>query len=115
MLSPALAGGFIHWQADGKALYFVQNSGLLLPAASQRWGAKAAVLLTALAWAVYHLAQFHFFPARLAPALQFELFGFGLGYALFYLWSGSLLYTSTTRSRSPPLRTPPPANSERRT
>jgi len=67
--------------------------GLLLPAVRRRWGAKAAVLLTAAAWIVYHLAQFHFFPEGLTPALQFELFSFGLGYALFYLWSGSLLYT----------------------
>lgn len=67
--------------------------GLLLPASRRRWGAKAAVLLTAVAWIVYHLAQFHFFPDGLKPALQFELFSFGLGYALFYLWSDSLLYT----------------------
>ena len=67
--------------------------GLLLPALRQRWGTIIAVLSTAAAWCIYHMLQFHFFPEGTTPALQFLLFSFGLGYALFYLWSGSLLYT----------------------
>lgn len=67
--------------------------GVLLPAFRRRWGAIVAVLLTAVAWCAYHALQFYYFPDGLKPTLQFELFCFGLGYALFYLWSGSLLYT----------------------
>jgi hypothetical protein len=55
--------------------------------------AVAAVLLSTVAWCIYHTLQFHYFPEGIRLALQFELFCFGLGYALFYLWSGSLLYT----------------------
>jgi membrane protease YdiL (CAAX protease family) len=66
--------------------------GVLFPAFRRRWGAIVAVLLTAVAWCVYHALQFYYFPDGLTPALQFELFCFGLGYALLYLWSGSLLY-----------------------
>jgi membrane protease YdiL (CAAX protease family) len=67
--------------------------GLLLPALRKQRDAVAAVLLTAVAWCVYHALQFYYFPEGLTPVLQFELFSFGLGYALFYLWSSSLLYT----------------------
>jgi membrane protease YdiL (CAAX protease family) len=67
--------------------------GVLFPAFCRRWGAIVAVLLTAVAWCVYHALQFYYFPDGLTLTLQFELFCFGLGYALFYLWSGSLLYT----------------------
>jgi membrane protease YdiL (CAAX protease family) len=67
--------------------------GVLLPPLRRRWGGMVAVLLTAVAWCVYHALQFYYFPDGLTPAMQFELFCFGLGYALFYLWSGSLLYT----------------------
>lgn len=67
--------------------------GVLLPPLRRRWGGIAAVLLTAVAWCAYHVLQFYYFPDGLTFTLQFELFCFGLGYALFYLWSGSLLYT----------------------
>jgi len=67
--------------------------GVLLPALKGRMPAAPAAVLAALAWTAYHLAQFNFYPAGHHPAQLFVIGVFGLGYALYYFWSRSLLLT----------------------
>jgi membrane protease YdiL (CAAX protease family) len=67
--------------------------GVLLPALKSRMPAAPAAVLAALAWTAYHLLQFHFFPAAQSPGQLFVIGVFGLGYALYYFWSRSLLLT----------------------
>jgi len=68
--------------------------GVLLPALKRRVPPAAAAALAALAWVVYHVAQFNAYPqGREIPQLL-AIAVFGLGYALYYFWSRSLLLTA---------------------
>ncbi|UCH77750.1 MAG: hypothetical protein JSU81_08475 [Candidatus Coatesbacteria bacterium] len=64
--------------------------GVLLPALKSRMPAAPAAVLAALAWTAYHFLQF---PAGQSPGQLFVIGVFGLGYALYYFWSRSLLLT----------------------
>jgi membrane protease YdiL (CAAX protease family) len=72
----------------------VATLGVLLPALKRRMAVAPAVVLAALAFAGYHLAQFNVFPAGRDAATLFTVFAFGLGYGLYYVWSRSLLLTA---------------------
>ncbi|MGD8719753.1 MAG: hypothetical protein PVH29_13145 [Candidatus Zixiibacteriota bacterium] len=67
--------------------------GVLLPAFKRRMPVAAAAVLAALAWVVFHLARTLSFSTRDIPEL-IVVAVFGLGYALYYFWSRSLLLTA---------------------
>jgi membrane protease YdiL (CAAX protease family) len=68
--------------------------GVLLPAFKKRMPVAPAAALAALAWVLYHVAQFNAFPEgrNIAPVVVLAVFG--LGYALYYFWSRSLFLTA---------------------
>ncbi len=68
--------------------------GVLLPAFKKRMPVAPAAALAALAWVVYHAAQFHAFPEGRNISQLVVLAVFGLGYALYYFWSRSLFLTA---------------------
>jgi len=68
--------------------------GVLLPAFKRRMPVAPAATLAALAWVVYHVAQFHAFPEGRNISQLVVLAVFGLGYALYYFWSRSLILTA---------------------
>lgn len=63
--------------------------GILFPALKALVPLPLAVVLAAAAFALYHCCQFAVFPRGLMPALQFQLFGFSLGYVLLYHLTGA--------------------------
>ena len=71
---------------------------LILPIIRKYFGLKSGILFTSLLFALYHLAQFHFFPAGTTPLLQFFLFITFIVSLLFYLWSESLILVSLVHS-----------------
>jgi membrane protease YdiL (CAAX protease family) len=68
--------------------------GVLLPALKRRMPAAPAAILAALAWVVYHAAQFNAYPEGREISHLLVIAVFGLGYALYYFWSRSLLLTA---------------------
>jgi membrane protease YdiL (CAAX protease family) len=68
--------------------------GVLLPALKRKMPAAPAAILATLAWVVYHVAQFNLYPEGRDISQLFIIAVFGLGYALYYFWSRSLLMTA---------------------
>jgi membrane protease YdiL (CAAX protease family) len=68
--------------------------GVLLPALKRRMPAAPAAILAALAWVIYHAAQFNLYPEGREISHLLVIAVFGLGYALYYFWSRSLLLTA---------------------
>ena len=68
--------------------------GVLLPAFKRRMPAAPAAALAALAWVVYNVAQFNVYPEGREISRLLVIAVFGLGYALYYFWSRSLLLTA---------------------
>lgn len=68
--------------------------GVLLPAFKRRMPPAPAALLAALAWVAYHVAQFNVYPQGRGVSQLLVIGVFGLGYALYYFWSRSLLLTA---------------------
>ncbi|MBU0935989.1 MAG: hypothetical protein KKI09_07020 [Spirochaetes bacterium] len=71
--------------------YYPLFAVLLLPVLRLTFSTKTSVLITALAFSLYHLAQFHFYPAGLTLAVQLFLFAYYTVSLLLYLWSESLI------------------------
>jgi membrane protease YdiL (CAAX protease family) len=69
--------------------------GVLLPALKRRMPVAPATIIAALAFSLYHVAQYNTFAGALDPKALFVLAVFGLGYSLYYFWSRSLLLTAT--------------------
>ncbi len=70
----------------------------IFPIMRKNSGLTASLLITSLLFALYHLAQFHFFPAGATPLLQFFLFITFIISLLFYVWSESLILVSLVHS-----------------
>lgn len=64
----------------------------------KNFGVTASLLVTSILFALYHLAQFHFFPAGTTPLLQLFLFVTFIISLLFYVWSESLILVSLVHS-----------------
>lgn len=78
--------------------YYPLFALLLLPSLRRSVGLGAAVPLTALLFALYHLAQFHFFPAGTGFGFQLLLFASFCASLALYLWSESLILTTLAHS-----------------
>lgn len=63
----------------------------IFPVLRKNFGLKLSLIITALAFALYHLAQFHFYPAGTTLFVQIYLFSYFIASLLFYLWSESLI------------------------
>jgi membrane protease YdiL (CAAX protease family) len=68
--------------------------GVLLPALKRRMPAASAVALAALAFTLYHAAQFRSFAGAFTVETLVIAAVFGLGYSLYYFWSRSLFLTA---------------------
>jgi hypothetical protein len=64
---------------------------LLFPVLRLNFNVQFSILLTALAFSLYHLAQFHFYPSGLTLSVQIFLFSYFSASLLLYLWSESLI------------------------
>lgn len=71
---------------------------LIFPVMRKNFGVTASLLVTSILFALYHLAQFHFFPAGTTPLLQLFLFVTFIISLLFYVWSESLILVSLVHS-----------------
>lgn len=71
--------------------YYPLFAVLLLPVLRKNWGVGAALLATSVLFAVYHLAQFYYFPAGLTPRLQALLVASFMVNLLLYLWTENLI------------------------
>lgn len=72
----------------------VATIGVLLPALKRRIPPAGAAALAALAWVVYHVTQFNVYPQGWEISQLLVVAIFGVGYALYYFWSRSLLLTA---------------------
>ena len=63
----------------------------IFPILRKNFKLVGGLILTSLAFAVYHLAQFHYFPAGLSPIFQLYLFAGFFVNLLLYLWSESII------------------------
>jgi membrane protease YdiL (CAAX protease family) len=68
--------------------------GVLLPALKRRMPVASAAVLAALAFTLYHAAQFRYFAGALKAETLLVVAVFGLGYSLYYFWSRSLFLTA---------------------
>lgn len=64
---------------------------MLFPVLRKHFNIKISIILTALAFSLYHLAQFHFYPAGLSLTVQVFLFCYFSASLLLYLWSESII------------------------
>ncbi len=64
---------------------------MLFPVLRKHFNVKTSIILTALAFSLYHLAQFHFYPAGLSLIVQAFLFCYFSASLLLYLWSESII------------------------
>jgi membrane protease YdiL (CAAX protease family) len=69
----------------------VATFGVLLPALKRRMPTATAAVLAAVAFALAHLGQYRLMPGAVTISGQLILLAFGVGYALYYVWSRSLL------------------------
>ncbi len=78
--------------------YYPLFAVFMFPIFRNNFGLTRGLLLTSLAFALYHLAQFHFFPAGLTPIMQLLLFATFTASLLFYLWSESIILVALAHS-----------------
>ena len=64
---------------------------MLFPVLRKYFNVKTTIILTGLAFSLYHLAQFHFYPAGLSLNVQVFLFCYFSASLLLYLWSESII------------------------
>lgn len=64
---------------------------LLFPVLRKNFNLIISIIITALAFSLYHLAQFHFYPAGLTLTVQVFLFSYFCASLLLYLWSESVI------------------------
>ena len=91
------AGDFlIHFVSSGlfHASYYALFAVLLLPVLRENFGLPGGLAVTAVLFAVYHLAGFYYFPAGLTPLLQVLLFASFLANLLLYLWTENLILSA---------------------
>jgi len=67
---------------------------LIFPVLRKNINLKSSILITALAFALYHLAQFYFYPAGATLPVQIYLFSYFIMSIILYLWTESLILTS---------------------
>jgi membrane protease YdiL (CAAX protease family) len=72
----------------------VATFGVLLPALKRRMPPAAAACVVTAAWILYHVAQFNVYAQSRGISQLLVIAVFGLGYALYYFWSRSLLLTA---------------------
>jgi len=70
----------------------------LFPILRKNFGLVPGIILTSLAFSLYHLVQFHFFPAGLTLYFQIMLFLSFTAQILFYLWGESLIFVALAHS-----------------
>jgi membrane protease YdiL (CAAX protease family) len=68
--------------------------GVLLPALKRHMPPAPAAGIAAAAWALYYVAQSHTSAGGVDGARLVAVVVFGLGYALYYFWSRSLILTA---------------------
>jgi hypothetical protein len=71
---------------------------LLFPLFRERLGLIPAIAITSLLFSLYHLTQFHFFPAGTGLRMQIVLFIAFTFNILIYLWSESIILVSLLHS-----------------
>ncbi len=71
--------------------YYPLLTMLLFPVLEKNFGRLSAILLTALAFALYHLAQYYFYPAGTTLIIQLFLFGYFSASLVLYLWTESII------------------------
>lgn len=64
---------------------------LIFPVLRKNVNTQVSIVLTALLFSLYHLAQFHFYPSGLTINVQIFLFCYFIASLLLYLWSESLI------------------------
>jgi len=64
---------------------------LIFPILRKNIGTRMSIIVTSLLFSLYHLAQFHFYPAGLTLSVQLFLFCYFMASILLYLWSESLI------------------------
>ena len=80
--------------------YYPLFAVFMFPILRKNFGLIRGLLLTSLAFALYHLAQFHFFPAGVTPIMQALLFMAFTANLLFYLWCESIILIALAHSTS---------------
>ena len=80
--------------------YYPLFAVFMFPILRKNFGLIGGLILTSLAFALYHLAQFHFFPAGLTPIMQALLFAAFTANLLFYLWGESIILVALAHSTS---------------
>ncbi len=78
--------------------YYPLFAVFMFPIFRKNFGLTKGLLLTSLAFALYHLAQFHFFPAGTTLIMQLVLFASFTMNLLFYLWSESIIMVALAHS-----------------
>jgi len=78
--------------------YYPLFAVFMFPILRKNFGLMRGLLLTSLAFALYHLAQFHFFPAGTTLVMQVVLFVSFTANLFFYLWSESIILVSLAHS-----------------
>jgi hypothetical protein len=71
--------------------YYPLLAVFMFPVMRQEFGLAKGIVFTSFAFAIYHLAQFHNFPAGTTPLMQVFLFVAFCVNLLFYLWSESII------------------------
>ncbi|MFH1825219.1 MAG: CPBP family glutamic-type intramembrane protease [Candidatus Firestonebacteria bacterium] len=78
--------------------YYPLFAVFMFPIFRKNFGLIKGLVLTSLAFALYHLAQFHFFPAGTTISMQIFLFVLFITLLLLYLWSESIILMALTHS-----------------
>lgn len=78
--------------------YYALFAVFMFPILRKNFGLAKGLLLTSLAFALYHLAQFHFFPTGTTLNMQVILFIVFAINLLFYLWSESIILVALLHS-----------------
>lgn len=71
--------------------YYPLLAMLLFPVLEKNFGRLPAVLITSLAFALYHLVQYFFYPAGTTLIIQLFLFGYFTASLVLYLWTESII------------------------
>ena len=71
--------------------YYPLLAVFMFPIMRKEFGLAKGIAITSFAFAIYHLAQFHNFPAGTTPIMQLFLFVAFCVNLLFYLWSESII------------------------
>lgn len=86
----------IHFVSSGlfHASYYALFAVLLLPLLRRSLGLVGGLAVTAVLFALYHLAGFYYFPAGLTAGLQVLLFASFFANLLLYLWTENLILSA---------------------